>query len=467
MIKNWLTWINWSIAGLAGLIFAISFYFYFQSPEITVSDPFGSKRALPTIPFKQPQDAYQAIGKNCFELQFTPIALQLPDLRNYLTYCGKNGRPDAQKDNHALHFLFLHNAAPTSILANEKTYLEYDKTKTPSQYIFSPGNQETSLWIEPSSQGNEAIVNVFMKNEEGEIIREPSSSATFRLPEKDMMKGNKTWELGKWRVDGSLLARQRARWMGQDQFLERHGGDEFGHLKNKHRIDFTTEEDEVYSIFVGLNDNLIWTDDQWKMVKPGDDTLSAPLMVVKKVEERIMSFELWDVGGKNKIVLNLIKNHEAWLPQDIQKTFKFLGARTRSQYIFELDKQRIFISPKDWLLQTEDGWVKLASAQQIDDYVDGRLKGILFVFGGLEKNESGQMLKGIMYNHSRTDSQEIEIPIQQVGKRTQISDKKEKEEENEEDDIDVDDDDDEEKDFSTPNHLQAPPLKRPPFMKQP
>ncbi|MCP5507977.1 MAG: hypothetical protein H7A37_06730 [Chlamydiales bacterium] len=45
-------------------------------------------------------------------------------------------------------------------------------------------------------------------------------------------------ELGKWRVDGTLLARQRARWYGPDMFLKRHGGDEFKDVSGKRRIDF-------------------------------------------------------------------------------------------------------------------------------------------------------------------------------------------------------------------------------------
>lgn len=368
------------------------------------------------------------------------MTLQLPDLRNHLIYQGKNGRPDAKAERPFLHFTFLNNPTPASIAAGEKLYLIYDKKRSPNQYVCSPNNEATPLWIEVASEGNEALVKVSMRDENGEIIRDPQLHAQFTLPEKDTHRPGKVWEMGKWRVDGSLLARQKARWMGQDCFLDRHGGEEFKHLLGKHRIDFTDEE-ESYSVYVGVGDSLIWDNGKWKLIQPGEQSLGHPLMVVKKIDERLMNFELWDIGGRGKMPLTLIKVNETWTALNLQDKFKFLGARTRSQYIFEIDGQRMHLSPRDWLLQSEDGWIKLSSSQQIDDYVERRLKGVLFVFDGVERKEGQQVLMGVVFNSSRNNMEDVAIAVQKGGGRATIP----SEEDSEEDDDDDDDDDDEER----------------------
>lgn len=447
MIKTWMTWINRSIGAVAAALVLLATLVGMSRPtDIPVTDSALGQRPLPPGAFALPKQACDTIGKTGFELKFAPMSLQLPDLRNVLVYNGRNGRPDAQLDRPVLHFTFTNNPTlPGAIPAGERLYLLYDKKRTPGSYVFSPDNAPTSIWIEPTPQGNEAIVKVGMKNENGDLLNEPATHAQFSLPEKEGARTTgKVWEMGKWRVDGSLLARQKARWMGQDQFLERHGGAEFLHFQGKHRIDFTTEDEQTYSVYVGLNDSLIWQNDRWKVVQPSQESLAFPLMVVKKIDDRLINFDLWDIGGKNKMALNLIKSNEAWMPQNIQQSFKVLGARTRSQYIFEVGDQRMLLSPQDWLLQTKEGWVKLATAQDIDDYVDRKLSGVLFVVDEVLRKDEKQVLVGVMFNSSRTDMKEVELAVIQGGAHPAADINSDID-----DDIDMDDDDDDDEEKSS------------------
>lgn len=414
MLRKWFSWINYGIGGCAALFLMASVILSVTRPgEIALADPALTKRTLPTGAFAMSKEACDAIGKT-FDLKFSPSKIQLPDLRNQLLYYGQNGRPDAQQERTTLHFAFVGSPNPSSVVAGETLYLVYDNSKTPAHYTFSPNNAPTPLWLEATPNGNEAAVKVRLRNENNEIVTEPAGHASFKLTEKESVRSSgRVWELGKLRVDGSLLARQKARWVGLDKFLERHGGEEFQGLLNKHRIDFTDEEENTYSVYVGLNDSLIWADNKWKEIRPGEESRNYPLLVVKKIEERLMNFELWDVGGKNKVVLNLLKTNENWTAQNIQGEFKFVGARRRSQYIFEIGDERMFLSPKDWLLQTEEGWVKLSTPEEIDNYVTRKLTGVLFVFDGVVKEEDQQVLRGVMFNSNRTEMQEVSIPVYQ------------------------------------------------------
>jgi hypothetical protein len=415
MPKKWLSLVNMSLAGIGIFLLLASAGLMFARPgEIAVVDSSMLKSTLPRGAFVQSKAHYEAINSSLLTLKFSPANLQLPDLRKTIIFYGKNGRPDAQIDSKdsVLFFAFTGNKAPFSIASGEKRYILYDKRMNPPQYVFSPQNEETPLWIEATARGNETIVKVGMKSENGDIIHEPSSYAQFELPEKEYARiGNNTpWEIGKFRVDGSLLARQKARWYGSDRFMQMHGGQEYNDLIGKQRIDFGEGEDN-YSIYLGPNDTVVWDEGVWKVVKPGPQSLGHPLMVVKKVDERLMNLELWDVDGKAKIALNLLRSNENWVPQHLEESFKFVGARTRSQFVFEVNNERMLLAPHDWLVLTEEGWQKLTTPEEIDDYVNRKVTGPLFVFDGVTRKDDRQVLLGEMYNASRTDMQEVELPV--------------------------------------------------------
>lgn len=418
MASQWLSWLICVIVGsIVCLLLGTGFVWLQRPSEIVCTKPVCKQNRLPKGAFTLKPEAYQKIGKPLFNLLSAPPTLQLPDLRQHLIFYGKNGRPDAQSAHTFLHFSFLGNKSVVSIPPNEKLYLVYDKKSTPCHYVFSPNNAPTSLWIEARPQENEVLVRLFMKNEKGELITDPESHSQFKLPEKEFIRyAGAAWEINGTRVDGTLLARQRARWFGADKFLERHGGDDYKEVVQKQRIDFGENED-IYSIFVALNDCFIWNGNHWKSVKPGEESLKHPLLVVKKIDERLMTFELWDVEGKGKIMLNVLKSSEPWLvnSNSIQNMFKFVGARTRTQCVFEINHERMLLSPSDWILFTNKGWKKLSSEEEIDQYVKRKNHGTLFVFEGVTRKDDRQVILGTLYNPTRSDFQPIELPIQPVG----------------------------------------------------
>lgn len=419
MHKNLLKLINLTVGVFACLLLAAALTLSILRPSsIAIEHTSSFKGGMPKNAFSLSKDAYDAIEKPFLHLKYRPMTAQLPDLKKTLTFYGKNGRPDAMLTKPHLHFSFTgNNKAISAVFPGEKLYLTYNKKANPPAYTFSKENEETPLWIEADIQEEDALVKVFMKNEEGQLISSPPHLTSFNLKPIAQTKfgsGTQAQELGGYRIDGSLLARQKARWHGPDLFLEKHGGEEYDALNGKHRVDFGDEE-KIYSVFVSPGDCLIFQDGRWKSVVPGTESLSNPLLVVKKADERIMNFELWDVEGKNKIVLNLIKAHEPPSKHSFDDTFRFVGARTRSQFVFEIDDKRMLLRPKDWLVLTEDGWKKITTPDEIDAYVERKLLGPLFVFDGISKKEDHQIFYGTMFNASRTEMHPVELPIAQSG----------------------------------------------------
>lgn len=414
-------WITYAVLGMMSAIFIaliILVWVLSSSPESRIGDSDDSCGDSPCPPphlFERGTTEYENIGEPAFQVLFTTPKIQLPDLRSQLIYYGTNERPDAGEKRTLLHFSFAGNDHLGTTLPDQPLYLTYDKQQLQGKYRFSPGNKPTNLWIRAEKIDNSAHVSVTARDASGHEITDPPSRATFTLQEKEFNRtpGEK-WEIGKWRVDGTLLARQKARWFGQDQFLNAHGGEEFLAKENRERIEFG-EKDDRYALYLAVDECIGWDGSRWVEVEMGAESRAYPLLCLKKVEDRLMKLELWDVGGKGRISLNLLKSTEAWAPQVLQREFKFISARTLSQYVLEIRGQRMVLRPNDWLLLTEDGWKKLETPQEIDSYVEREVTGVLFTFDGITKKDDKQVLQGTLYNTTRSAMEVIEIPLVQSG----------------------------------------------------
>lgn len=412
MLRHWLYIASILLIG-AGVLFLLSagVVSLFRVGDIAVPLIQEKKHLLPESSFSQNKQNYDDVNGKLLTLKYVAPSMQLPDLKRLLIYYGPNGRPDLHKLTSAVYVGLTNLPGQAATAPGEKLYLLYDRKSQPPTYVFSPKNAETSLWIEVKPNDRQAMVNVFMKNEKGDIVQEPADNAQFPLEIREFVRQTPLgWEIGKIRVDGTLLARQKARWLGQDQFLLRHGGEEMAPLAKKQRVDFG-EGNDAYTVYVGEDDVMVWNNNRWEVVEPGDKSLGKPLLVVSKVADRIITFDLWNPDGSSKTVLNLLKSLDKWTPQQIQQVIKFIGARTRSQYVFELDKSRMVLSPKDWIVKTEKGWKKLESAQDIDDYLDGKISGPMFVFDGLVTKEQKQYVTGAILSPSRTDMVPVEMDV--------------------------------------------------------
>lgn len=420
MFARWIWWVNCALAALGVFIMVVAFILMIalprtvHEPEIQHKNPTAQK-TLPKFAFLFSPEAYNAIGPPLLKTKIVLPSVQLPDLRPVLTYYGTNSRPDSAPGQTRLQFGLTGSQAVTSVGPGEPLYLLFDRTQNPGRYVFSPDNGTTNLWIEATNRDTDALVKVFLRDDEGQMITEPKQRGELTLQEKEFSRfGGGTWEIGKQRVDATLLARQRARWYGQDEFLNAHGGEEYEAFEHKERIEFG-EGDDRYILYVGLNECLVWDGKRWQLASSVPDSKIYPVMCVKKVEDRLMRFELWDVGGKGRVALNLLKSTEAWAPQVVQREFKFVSVRTLSQYVFDIRKERVILKPGDWLLQTKEGWKKLVAPESIDAYVDGKTAGVLFVLNGVVKKDDGQAISATLYNSTRSIAAPFEIPIEHAG----------------------------------------------------
>lgn len=417
MISKIFSWVNLSFLAGVALVGMVYLMRSMVGPSPVSPPPIEALKVpdadLLKNAFAQSPEAYDRIGPPVIVTAWYVPALELPDLRPYLQYHGTNDRPDNPTAAIRLFFSLRGTEGVTSVEPGKPQYLRYDATKKPGNYIFSPDNQPTKLWIEAQRSDGKAEVTVHMRDESGRSVAVPASRATLSLPARDYVRPGAAWEIGKFKVDGTLLARQRARWFGQDQFLNRHGGEEFGDVVGRERIEFG-EGDDRYAIYVKAGDSIIWDGQRWSVVQPGEASRGFPLMSVQKVEDRLMRLDLWDVGGQSHVVLNLVKSREAWTPKTYERDFKFISSRTLSQYVFEIKNNRVVLRPFDWYLLTPEGWKPVVSVDEIDAYVTQKAPGVLFIFNGPAQADGKNVLKATLFSPARTETFEMEYPLDQA-----------------------------------------------------
>ncbi len=365
---------------------------------------------LPKGAFRQEESAYAQINGPAFALNFNPPSEQLPNLKNHILYFGKDWRPDANPEQQLMHFSLNGGKAQDreilSIHPGEKVYLTYDEVKGKSFYAFS--KEPTSFWFEAKILGETAEVRLFVERSDGTLVTTPEAHHLLQMEARDQLRsaGGK-WMLDETRVDGSLLARQRARWFGKDLFLQEHGGEEYLAEMEKERLQLGLKDD-TYVVRIGVGGFLIWKDKRWHAAELGDETRGYPLLQLEKVEERMLRFQLWDVGGQRKMGVNLVKSNEMWRFPG-QQRIRFVGARTRTLSILEFNDTRIVVGPDEWLLQQESGWIKLDTIERIEAYVNGDIRGDLFVCEGVQRRDNQQIFVAHVFSSSRSKMENIEL----------------------------------------------------------
>lgn len=411
MRKSYFPWINSGLV-VVSLFILLLFLFsslFFVNPHF--EQPKVSKKTslLPKNAFQRSKESYKQFVGPVFTLNEVAPDLLLPDLRSQINYFGINQRPDSTKETQQLYFSIgdaknVHSAKP-----GEKIYLS--KKKGTRGFTLSPNNIPTPLWFVATPQAKGVLIDVFLLGIKNQRVTEPRDRVQFFLPEKKLPAENAAWNIGNQKVDSTLLFRQKASWRGEDLFLKLHGGQEFNHTINKQRIDFAEGEEGHYFIFAAPGDYFIWKNNQWRAPNEKESTENFPLLSVRKVDERTLTLEVWAVGGKSKMPLTLVRLPDPMLNQEaVLHSFEFLGARTKVHFMFNVDGVREIVGPGDWFILLNGKWKKMKKAKDVDLYAEGNLIGSLLVINK-EQPFNDRKLSAQLFNASRTNMVEIDLPL--------------------------------------------------------
>jgi hypothetical protein len=91
-----------------------------------------------------------------------------------------------------------------------------------------------------------------------------------------------------------------------------------------------------------------------------------------------------------------------------------------------LNKRRIILKEGDWLIRSAKGWRIIKKSEEVEDYINHKLRGDLFIFDKLEKEHGKLVVKGHLFDEMRTNKQTMSIPIVSEKKRDTKIQKKRK-----------------------------------------
>ena len=199
--------------------------------------------------------------------------------------------------------------------------------------------------------------------------------------------------------------------LGHDALIAQYGGKEYASWGEKVKVEFT-QGGRSYACFVASGDLLYYREGEWRAFSPDDASASGlPLARVVAAAPKGVEIEAWDETGFVSMHAKIEgkKGVAGSSGPDLLPTS--LRLRSKAQVSCAFGKKRLIIKKGDWLLKTPHGWRNLRRTQEIEDVIHHRLKGELFIFDDMEKQQGKYLLRGHLFDTWRTQATPITLPI--------------------------------------------------------
>lgn len=201
-----------------------------------------------------------------------------------------------------------------------------------------------------------------------------------------------------------------ARFYGKDKLFSEYGGGEFGHLANRAKVSFL--EGGMYAIyFLKKGDLLAWDGRRWKYATDDKELMRSPVARVQDICSNELVLECWDSSGFYYETVSVPLIQPSSPIEKMESVFSDFKLRTASQLTCRLGKRRVVLKEGDWWLKTPSGWHNLRKLKDLDDCIQHRLKGELFVFDKIVKKHGENYLTGHLFDVMRSRSTYIELPL--------------------------------------------------------
>lgn len=354
----------------------------------------------------------EAIGTGALSLHMGRVVGLLSHLNQEMLILGRNRRPDANSQQIDLLLGLKTSGQEQKVVQGQPLYLEWQGKEEGAS--LSLASQKTPLWIKPLIlDRNSILLEVGVeregKEEKGQLILQDMPSegvgkeAMGETPCFKMLQKGVCW--------------------GRDLLIVHYAGGEYAPLKEKQKI-FFSDEGLSYVCFVSPGDYLAWEENRWKVKTLDQISASTPLAHIKSAGTKGIEVEAWDERGFYSL-------HLKFPVQNVQKgnmkgdsLLSSIRLRNTSQVSCVLGKRRMLLKPGDWLLKTSSGWHNLRRFEEIEDCIQHKIKGELFIFDSIEKEQGKTLLKGRLFDEMRMQIQDIVIPVTAEKKKEHSSQKR-------------------------------------------
>ncbi len=345
---------------------------------------------------------YESIGSGGLALRPSHAFGWVSRLASELFLIAYTSRPDVDAKD-AKILIALKNGKEQLMVLNEHNLFlrESDQGKG-----LLSSETETGLWVKPILLDNGAVL----------------VDAGRKLLSKEGLEGE---ERGQFIVSqhGGIPASynpthrlfsielKEARSFSQDLLIAKYGGREYASWKEKCILELTSGS-ATYCCFVSTGDYLIYSEGEWRVCAYEDLKADHPVAKVKAVSAKGIEVEAWDETGFYPLHFKISAASEPRLHFKPETMPSKIRLRSGKQVSCALAKRRVILKEGDWILKTSNGWRNLRRQEEIERYLSHRLKGELFIFDAIEKEQGRFVMKGHLFDETRTQILPLTLPIE-------------------------------------------------------
>jgi hypothetical protein len=345
---------------------------------------------------------YEGIGSGGLALYPRHALGWVSRLADELVLIAYNSRPDVESKD-AKILISLRNGKEQLTLSNGRTLFLRESEQGKGLHS---SEEATGLWAKP----------ILLEN--GAVLIE----AGRKLVSKDGRAGE---EKGQFIVAGQGGTPPRynpanqsfakelksSRGFPNDLLIQKYGGQEYAAWREKAVIEMS-QDHSTYACFVSPGDYLIYEEGEWRVCPFEELKNDYPIAQIKTISGKIVEIEAWDATGfcPLQFKIEMEKQGRSQLKPEMMPSAVRLRSGTQVSCAF--GKRRVILKQGDWLLKTSTGWRNLRRSEEIEQYLHHRLKGELLIFDGVEKEQGRAVMKGHLFDESRTQMQPLTLPLE-------------------------------------------------------
>lgn len=344
---------------------------------------------------------YESIGGGGLALHPRHALGWVSRLANELALVAYNSRPDIDTKD-AKILISLKNGREQLTLSNGRNL--YLKESDQGKGLLS-SESPTGLWVKPILLDNGSVL----------------IDAGRKLVSKDGTEGE---EKGQFIVSSQggvpscynpthqqfAKALKGARSFSQDLLIQKYGGREYSSWKDKVVLHLATGTN-TYACFVSPGDYLIYEEGEWRISSYENLKRDHPIAYIRAASGRSIEVEAWDETGFYPLHFKVDVEGGARLQHKPETMPSKIRLRSGSQVSCALGKRRVILREGDWLLKTSTGWRNLRRSEEIEMYLNHRIKGELFIFDAIEKEQGQFVMKGHLFDETRTQALPLTLSI--------------------------------------------------------
>jgi hypothetical protein len=344
---------------------------------------------------------YDAIGSGGLTLNPRPALGWICRIADELFLIAYNSRPDVSERHSNILLSLKQGKDPVEILNGKTLYLKESQEGRGLDVSY----EATSLWVKPILLDNGSILVEAGRRLKSQDGLEGEEKGQFILNRKGAIPAMYS------PVSSDFVSEIKdARLFGQDLFMQKYGGNEFSFFAQKSKLELSHPAG-TYALFISAGDYLIYKEGEWQVAPLEEVSPEYAVAKIKSLSPRAAEIECWDRMGYHAqhIKLEMEKPARFHLKPDTLPSS--IRLRSSSQVSCSFGKKRVILKQGDWLLKTKSGWRNLRRREEIEQCLQHRIKGELFIFDSIEKDQGKLMMKGHCFDESRTQVQPFSLPV--------------------------------------------------------